>query len=126
MKTRNQTNGLSRSAFLRTLALTVPLLPGTLFAKNEPPPARIERKPDLGNLRAIVELARADVRTQKSYIIARNLPLTEAEAEGFWPLYREYDLEFTKLLDERYAAIVQFAQEYGTMTDAEATVLAEK
>ena len=126
MINKNRTNGLSRSDFLHKLALALPLLPGvTLLAQTSQSPAKTEPKPDLGKMRAFVELARSDVRTQKSVILAQNLPLTESEAEKFWPLQREYDLEFTKLLDERYEAILRFADQYGTMTNEQATKLAE-
>ncbi len=125
MKTIN--HGISRSDFLRTLACSLPLLPGAACLAQAPQNAAgDERKADLAHLRAFVELARADIRTEKSCILAENLPLTETEAQGFWPLQREYDAEFTKLLDERYAAIIRFSEHYGSMTDAEATKLAEK
>ena len=127
MKNNDQTPRLSRNEFLQKLAFTLPLVPGAaLLAQTNEPPTKTEQKPDLGTLRAYVELARSDIRTQKAWVIAQNLPLTDTESENFWPLHREYDLEFTKLLDERYAGIIQMAQQYGNMSDAEATALAEK
>jgi len=124
MKTDIRANGLSRSSFLRTLALAAPLCATRLLAETQPAPAPAEPEPDLGNLRAFVELARSDIRAQKSLVIAQNLTFTDAEAEEFWPLQREYELELGKLLDERYDLVLQFARDYGTMTDAQATTLA--
>ena len=40
-------------------------------------------QPDTGNLRAFVELARSDIKTDKALIIAENLPMTDAEAVEF-------------------------------------------
>ena len=55
------------------------------------------------NLTAYAELLRSDVRTQKVAIITEVMGFTEAEDKAFWPLYREYDLEMSKLGDERVA-----------------------
>ena len=128
MRTNSQTHGISRSAFLRTVALTIPAIAGSklLAQQSASSPPSTETNVDLGKLRSFVELARSDIRTEKSYVIAQNLPLSDKEAEGFWPLHREYDLEYTRLLDERLSAIIQFAKQYDSMTDADATTLAEK
>jgi hypothetical protein len=126
MRTQSEKTGISRQNFLRTLALAAPLLPATLLAKAEEQPAPgPDLTPDAGNLRAFVELARSDIRLEKSFIIAQNLPLTDTEAMNFWPLQREYETELSKLLDERLAGIIQFANDYGTMTDEQATALAK-
>jgi hypothetical protein len=126
MKAMNKFQELSRSQFLKKLGLALPILPvASIIAQTDEPTPKTESKPELGTLRAIMELARADIRTQKSFILAQNLPLTDSEAEAFWPLQREYDFEFTKLLDRRYAAIIQFAKQYGSMTDPQAITLAK-
>jgi hypothetical protein len=75
-------------------------------------------------LRAFVELARSDIKTQKALIIAENLPMTEDEASEFWPLHREYEGELSKLNDQKLALIVRYAKNYQTMTDQEAGELA--
>jgi len=124
MTTTTNQNSISRHNFLRKLALGVSFLPAAgAWAESE---QKAEAKPNAGSLRAFVELARSDVRTQKAYIVAQNLPLTSDEAVEFWPLHREYEAELATLLDERYEAILQFAKDYGTMTDEQATGLAKK
>jgi hypothetical protein len=80
--------------------------------------------PDAGNLRAFVELARSDIKTQKALIIAENLPMTEEEAAEFWPVHREYEGELSKLNDQKLALIVRYAKNYQTLTDKEAAELA--
>jgi hypothetical protein len=125
MKSQMQTSpSLSRGAFLRSILLGLPLLPLTLKAQETPSDAA--PAVDLGNLRAIIALARSDIRTEKAAIIAQNIHFTDDEALEFWPAHREYELELDKLLDQRYALILQFAQHFGTMTDADARTLANK
>lgn len=127
MKTQKQASPLTRGAFLRSLALGAPLLcTSTLLGQGSPTPAPAVDRVDLGNLRAFVELARSDIRTGKALIIAENLPFTNDEAVEFWPLHREYETELNKLLDERYAGILEFAKNYGAMTDTQASNLADR
>lgn len=126
MSTTHEPNEISRKSFLRMLALGAPLVPAAVLGQTNMPVAPPEPPPDPGNLRAFVELARSDIRTQKAVIIAQNLPLTEDEAVEFWPVHREYECELGKILDERYAGIVQFVRTYGAMSDAQATTLADK
>jgi hypothetical protein len=127
MKTQKQSSLLSRGAFLRSLALGAPLLStSTLLGQSSPAPAPAADRVDLGNLRAFVELARSEIRTQKGLIFAQNIPFTEDEAAEFWPLQHEYDAEFTRLLDLRYAGLLEFFQGQSTMTDTQANDLARR
>ncbi len=73
-----------------------------------------------------VDLLRKDVRSQKKQIIAANLKLTDAEAEKFWPVYDQYTAELVKINDAKYAAIKEYAQNYDTLTDDQATALTKK
>jgi hypothetical protein len=70
-----------------------------------------------------VQLLRKDVRSQKKQLIAANLPLTDAEAVKFWPLYDQYTAETTKINDTRFALIKEYAANYSSLTDAQAESL---
>src|SRR5687768_12365218 len=85
-----------------------------------------ERDTKTLNLSAYAELLRSDVRTLKVAIITEVMGFTEAEDTAFWPLYREYDAEMTKLGDERVALIAEYASHYSKMTDAIAEKLASR
>jgi hypothetical protein len=50
------------------------------------------------------------------------MEFSEAEDKAFWPLYREYDLELTKINDERVSLIEEYAASYPNVSD----VLADK
>jgi hypothetical protein len=52
--------------------------------------------------------------------IAANLPLTDAEAVKFWPVYDQYQAEITKIGDTRFALIKEYATNYNTLTDTQA------
>lgn len=73
-----------------------------------------------------VDLLRKDVRSQKKQIIAANLQLTDAEAEKFWPVYDQYTAELVKINDAKYAAVKEYAQNYGTLSDERATSLTKQ
>ena len=78
------------------------------------------------NLTAYAELLRADVRAQKVAILVEVMGFTDAEDRTFWPLYREYDAEMTKLGDERVALIAEYVSQYDALTDPVAEKLAVK
>jgi hypothetical protein len=78
------------------------------------------------NLSAYAELLRSDVRAEKVALITEVMGFTDAEDKAFWPIYREYDLEMSKLGDERVAMIEEYARNYEQLTDATADKLASK
>jgi hypothetical protein len=48
----------------------------------------------------------------------------EKEGAIFWPLYRQYQYERSKLDDRRAAVIKEYTQKYPNLTDAEAKAMA--
>jgi hypothetical protein len=67
-----------------------------------------------------IRLLREDVRSERQQLVAANLPLTDAEATKFWPIYHQYSAEAWKIGDARVALIKEYVQSYDTMTDAQA------
>lgn len=66
-------------------------------------------------------LMRRNLRVEKKQLIALNLPLTETEATKFWPVYDEYALEMSKVNDDFYSVIKDYAAHQKTLTDAQAS-----
>jgi hypothetical protein len=112
---------LALAALAAGLALTAAALAQDAAARPATGPSI-----DAGNLRAFIELARSDLRTQKTFIIAQNIQFTDDEAAEFWPLHSEYNLALNQLLDERLRLLNEYAGLYKTMTDQQATALANK
>lgn len=73
-----------------------------------------------------VALIRQDLRSNKKQTIAASLQLTEAEATRFWPIYDRYSTELSKLGDQRYALIKEYANGFGTLTDDQALSLLKR
>ena len=73
-----------------------------------------------------IDLLRRDLRAEKKQLIALNLSLTETEATKFWPVYDQYIAEITKVYDEFYGSVKEFAGKQKTITDAEATALMKR
>jgi hypothetical protein len=70
-----------------------------------------------------LELLRKDLRSQKKQVIAQNLTLSDSDATKFWPIYDQYVAELTKINDKKYATIQEYADHYGTLSDAKAAEL---
>ena len=66
-------------------------------------------------------LLRRDLKADKKKLIALNVPLTETEATKFWPVYDEYTGEMSKVYDEFYSIIREYAANQKTLTDAQAS-----
>lgn len=120
--------------FVRILGVALALsVSGSLGAAQTPPPAQTPpaaqpapvTPTDSGIVNALA-LFRSDLRTQKSQVLAKALALPEAEAKIFWPLHRQYEVEMSKLWDERVTIIRDYATQHATLTDAGAIAIAER
>jgi hypothetical protein len=75
------------------------------------------------NIKEYITLLRKDVRSQKSAVMNQMMQLDTDQSAKFWPLYRDYDAELTKLNDLRVANIMDYAKSYNNLTDAKADEL---
>jgi len=105
------------------VATILALMIGTATAAAQGTAAATEESREL-NLRAYVDLLRSDLRSQKVAVIAEVMQFAPAEDEKFWPVYREYEIELTKVNDDRIALIKEYGATYEAMTDAVADRLA--
>jgi len=69
------------------------------------------------------ELLRQDMGTKKVALITEVMQFTDQESEVFWPLYREFDFEKSKLGDETLKLIKNYASHYENITDEKAVEL---
>ena len=81
---------------------------------------------DNSTLDSDIQVLRSDLRVQKTQIISDQLKLSDAESKSFWPVYRDYETELSKLNDEKVAIIKDYANSYDTMTDTQIQSLADR
>ena len=72
---------------------------------------------------ADIQLLRQDLQSKKKQLVAANMPLTDSEAQKFWPVYDQYTVETTKLNDYRLALAKEYVENYAGMTDDQAQSL---
>jgi hypothetical protein len=75
------------------------------------------------NLQEYITLLRHNVRAEKTQIMGAMMQLDPDDAAKFWPIYRDYDAELTKLNDLRVANIEEYSKFYNQMTDEKADEL---
>ncbi len=112
------TRSTARSAGMTLFCLS---LAAAASAQPASPPRTDPRD---SNLRAYVELLRSDVRSQMVAILTEMMDFTDEEDAKFWPIYRDYDVELSKLNDQRITLIADYAKNYDTMTDEAADRIA--
>ena len=105
---------MKKQALLVIFAITFTLPALTAFAQNNS-----TRDSDIAVLRS-------DLRAQKTQIVSDQLKLTDAEGKTFWPIYRDYETEISKLNDEKVSIIKDYAASYDTITDAQIQSLADR
>jgi hypothetical protein len=69
-----------------------------------------------------IEFMRQNLRDKKRQIIAENLPLSETEAEKFWPIYQHYTDDLKQINNEKYDLMKNYARSWGTMSDHDALI----
>ncbi len=72
------------------------------------------------NLAEDIKLLRKDVRAEKSKIMGAAMGLDAEQAKKFWPIYKDYDKQLTKLNDVRLGNIIEYAKNYDNMSENKA------
>ncbi len=103
-----------------TLLVVSVLAAGLLVA------ARAEGSPEDFGFRSFDEVLRSDIRAKHEESIMKIMVLSEKETEAFWPIFRDYERELTKLNDEKRQILKDYVQNYESLTDEKANELAER
>ena len=70
-----------------------------------------------------MDSVRDAIRANRKAVVTANLNLTDEEATKFWPLYEEYLKELNALQDRLAKVVEQYAKQYETLSDDEASNL---
>jgi len=73
-----------------------------------------------------IELARADMTSERNQIVTAAMQLSDKDAAAFWPIYRKYEYERSLLDDGRAAVVKEYAEKYSTITDSDARSMTER
>ncbi len=95
-----------------SLLLMLALLPSQLWAQT----TAFEE-----DMKILIE----KVQLEKEMVIAANMELNDAEAQGFWPIYEAYQLDLKTVNQRLISAILNYADAYkqGQVTDAQAALM---
>ena len=66
---------------------------------------------------AVIEMIRSDMTTQKKTLVETVMQFSPADAKVFWPIYEEYQRDYSVLGDETVALIKEFVENIDTMTE---------
>jgi hypothetical protein len=66
------------------------------------------------------------VMTDKRAVFAQNLQLTDSESRAFWPVYDEYEGKLKKINDQFMVLVDDYANKFGSITDADAAAMLKK
>jgi hypothetical protein len=124
-------NKVVRRTIMLSMALAI-LLSGAGWASAQPtptpspgasPPAESEAGEDITSE---LELTRASIQLRRQALVTAAMDLAPKEAEAFWPLYREYRMEMAKVGDRLSKLLVQYSEQYDTLTDAQAATIMDE
>ena len=73
-----------------------------------------------------MQIVREKIRADKKLFVAKNMQLTEAEAQAFWPVYERYQDELFLLRARTLKLINDYADAYEKMTNDTAKKLLDE
>ena len=85
------------------------------------PGANAPQEAEQEDLTSDIALTRASIQLRRQAIVTSVMDLTPKEAEAFWPLYREYRMEMAKVGDRVSKVLVQYTEQYDTLSDQQAS-----
>jgi hypothetical protein len=107
---------------VKQLLFVLPLLVATTaFAQDPGTP----KDRDL-NLREYAELLRADLKAQRVGLITQIMELSDEDSATFWPIFKQYDAELTKVGEARVDLIDDYIKNYQNLSDQKADSIMTK
>jgi len=110
---------------IRLAALALALAAATSLCAQETHIQEPARSKEL-NAQGYVQLLRADLSAKKEQIVRETMELNDQQSAIFWPIYREYHAEQTKLTADKLAIVADYSQNFSAMTDGMADELAQR
>ncbi len=108
---------MNNGKLICALALAVlavgPLCPQPLLAADQPPYDTIEA-------------LRADLRANRTAVVAERMQFTPKEGEGFWPLYRSYRDEMDRATDNLVKLLLEYTDQYPNLTSKQAAQMLDE
>jgi len=66
---------------------------------------------------------RSDMQATRADVMAKNLPMTAAQAAKFWPVYEAYQKEQNTIMDDHLKGVQRYIEGFDTLDDAGALAL---
>ena len=73
-----------------------------------------------------IALVRANMQADRTALITSGMNFNDKEGAAFWPIYKEYEYERSRLDDRRAAVIKEYMQKYPNLNDSEAKAMADQ
>jgi len=89
-------------------------------APAQPSAGAPQASDDQEDLTSDIALTRASIQLRRQAIVTSVMDLTPEESQKFWPMYRDYRVEMAKLGDRVSKLLVQYSDQYDTLTDEQA------
>jgi hypothetical protein len=105
-----------RNSLLLNVTLAVFALSPLCQAQNEQPPS----------FDSAIAMVRASLQANKTTIVGEAMDFNDKDAAAFWPIYRQYEYERSRLDDGRVEVIKEYTKKYPDLTDAEAQAMADR
>jgi hypothetical protein len=78
------------------------------------------------NTQAYVELLKTDANAKREAVVTYIMQLSDSDAKVFWPIYREYNDELSKLNAAEAQQIDAYAKNYDNISDKDAEDVVNK
>ena len=69
-------------------------------------------------LEDVLKAVRSDLQGDRADIIAKNMTLNSDVAAKFWPMYKDYQVEQSAIMDEQLKGIQRYIESFDTLDDA--------
>jgi hypothetical protein len=116
------------AALALPLALALAAAAGLAAQQTQAPATHVQdsaRSREL-NTDAYIQLLRADLSAKQEQIVREAMQLNDQQSAAFWPIYRAYQAEQSKLITDKLAIVMDYANNFSTMTDEKADQLAQQ
>jgi hypothetical protein len=113
---------VKRIARFGTLALALGLT-APLAAQNPSTAQTVPSADSMNQPANDLAINLAAIKANKKALVASNMPLTQGQADAFWPVYDAYQADLGAINDRTMALINNYASNYNAMTEQVASQL---